>query len=87
MAEETQASRDALVYEDYFNIYQSVRTSDHRLSLEKSKLRRMMESAWSQLGRVGLTSNAGMMGKLLALGAQRCKLRQGCGRACFDGRS
>ena len=76
MAEETQASRDVLVYEDYFNIYQSVRNSDQRLSLEKSKLRRMMESAWSQLGRVGLTSNAGMMGKLLALGAQRCKLRQ-----------
>ena len=35
----------------------------------------MMESAWSQLGRVGLTSNASMIGKLLALGAQRCKLQ------------
>jgi hypothetical protein len=48
---------------------------DPRLGLDRSKLRRMMESAWSQLGRIGLTKNASMIGKLLALGAQRCKLK------------
>ncbi|CAK8988038.1 unnamed protein product [Durusdinium trenchii] len=75
VAEEANASKGALIYEDYFEVYESSRSVDPRLSLEKSKLRRMMESAWSQLGRVGLASNASMMGKLLALGAQRCKLR------------
>ena len=29
------------------------------------------------MGRIGLTSNAAMIGKLLALGAQRCKLKAG----------
>ena len=75
VAEETQASRQVLVYEDYFNVYKSTRDADPRLSPERSKLRRMIESAWVQLGRVGLASNASMMGKLLAIGAQRCKFK------------
>ena len=75
VAQETRASSEALIYEDYFEVYQGTREVDPRLGLERSKLRRMMESAWSQLGRVGLTSNASMIGKLLALGAQRCKLQ------------
>lgn len=75
VAQEARASPEALVYEDYFEVYQTTREVDPRLGLDRSKLRRMMESAWSQLGRIGLTKNASMIGKLLALGAQRCKLK------------
>ncbi|CAK9038521.1 unnamed protein product [Durusdinium trenchii] len=75
VAQEARAAQEALIYEDYFEAYQDTREVDPRLGLERSKLRRMMESAWSQLGRIGLTKNASMIGKLLALGAQRCKLK------------
>eukprot|EP00913_Durusdinium_trenchii_P017765 g16692.t1 len=39
VAEEANASKGALIYEDYFEVYESSRSVDPRLSLEKSKLR------------------------------------------------
>merc|ERR1740117_145625 len=61
-----------MTYEDYFGVYESQKQTDDRIRPQSSKLRRIVESAWSSLQRVGLTSNAPMLGKMLSLAGQRC---------------
>eukprot|EP00928_Gymnodinium_smaydae_P084183 TRINITY_DN67435_c0_g1_i1.p1 TRINITY_DN67435_c0_g1~~TRINITY_DN67435_c0_g1_i1.p1 ORF type:complete len:706 (-),score=129.88 TRINITY_DN67435_c0_g1_i1:87-2204(-) len=62
-----------LIYEDYYEAFCSRKDTDSKMSPDSSKLRRIVESAWSQLQRVGLATNPSMLGKMLALGGQRCE--------------
>eukprot|EP00928_Gymnodinium_smaydae_P026593 TRINITY_DN20830_c0_g1_i1.p1 TRINITY_DN20830_c0_g1~~TRINITY_DN20830_c0_g1_i1.p1 ORF type:complete len:679 (-),score=66.88 TRINITY_DN20830_c0_g1_i1:96-2039(-) len=62
-----------MIYEDYYGFFHSHKDSSSRISPDSSKFRRIVESAWSQLHRVGLSTNPPMLGKMLALGGQRCE--------------
>ncbi|CAK0826804.1 unnamed protein product [Prorocentrum cordatum] len=62
--------RGAPVYEDYFESFRARKSTDPSLGTKTSKLRRIVESAWSPLKRAGIADNPAMMGKLLAIGAQ-----------------
>lgn len=67
------ASRPGRVatYEEYYSYFEENKNRKDELSLARSKFRRIFESVWSQLRRVGITGNPAQMGKLLALAGQR----------------
>eukprot|EP00931_Biecheleriopsis_adriatica_P087810 TRINITY_DN62226_c0_g1_i1.p1 TRINITY_DN62226_c0_g1~~TRINITY_DN62226_c0_g1_i1.p1 ORF type:complete len:674 (+),score=119.24 TRINITY_DN62226_c0_g1_i1:80-2101(+) len=73
LARRSVSSRGPLIYEDYSEFYLARKDKDDELSPRRSKLRRVLESAWSQLGKIGVRNNPAMLGKLLALGSQRGK--------------
>jgi hypothetical protein len=68
----TVGGRQPSTYEDFYKLYVDRKDVDKRLSPEFSKLRRIFESAWTQMRRTGTTHNPAMLGKLLALAGQKC---------------